>query len=80
LGDLCDETGHRSAEEFASFFMDRVDVQASTSSTPIYDVPLRATLEGWTLTPVSPDEVEQEAQLMLTTRSTRLAVSRGRAE
>ena len=42
-----------------------------------HDDPLRAmpTLTEWT--PVSPDETEQEAQLMLTTGSTRLAVSRG---
>ena len=54
----CDETGPHSADNFASFFRDKVDcVRASTSSTPIYDVPLRVTptLEEWT--PVSPDEV-----------------------
>jgi len=46
-----DETGPHSAEDFASFFRDKVDdVRASTSSTPIYDVPLRATptLAEWT--------------------------------
>jgi len=55
----CDETGPHSAEDFASFFKDKADgVRASTSSTPIYDVPLRATptLAEWT--PVSPDETE----------------------
>ena len=55
----CDETGPYSAEDFASFFRDKVDgVRASTSS-PIYDVPLRATptLAEWT--PVSPDETEK---------------------
>ena len=39
------------ADEFASFFEDKVDgVRASTASTPIYDVPYRATptLEDWT--------------------------------
>ena len=56
----CDETGPHSAEDFASFFRDKVDgVRASTSSTPIHDVPLRATptLAEWT--PVSPDETEK---------------------
>ena len=56
----CDETGHHSAEDFASFFRDKVDGdRASTSSMPIYDVPLRATptLAEWT--PVSPDETEK---------------------
>jgi len=43
----CDETGPDSAEDFASFFRDKVDgVRASTSSTPIYDVSLSHTDVG----------------------------------
>ena len=55
-----DENCPHSAEDFASYFRDKVDaVRASTSTTPTYDVPCRATptLEEWTL--VSVDEVEQ---------------------
>jgi len=56
----CDETGPHSTEDFASFFRDKVDgVRASTSSTPIYDVPLRATPTLAELTPVSPGESEK---------------------
>ena len=42
-----------------SFLLQGDGVRASTSSTPIYDVPLRATpsLEEWAH--VSPDEVEK---------------------
>jgi len=39
------------AEEFAVFFKDKVEsVHASTTSTPLYDVPSKATptLEQWT--------------------------------
>ena len=52
LGEVsCDETGGHMANDFASFFEDKVDrVRASTASMPIYDVPYRATptLEDWT--------------------------------
>ena len=47
----CVETGPHLADDFASFFRDRVDdVWAYTASTPIYDVSTRttATLEEWT--------------------------------
>ena len=46
-----DETGCHSADDTASFFKDKVNgVRASTASTPVYDVPYRATptLENWT--------------------------------
>jgi len=46
-----DETGCHSADDTASFFKDKVNgVRKSTASTPVYDVPYRATatLEDWT--------------------------------
>ena len=52
LGEVSrDENGGHTADDFASFFEDKVDrVRASTASMPIYDVPYRATptLEDWT--------------------------------
>jgi len=52
LGEVSrDETGGHTADDFASVFEDKVDgVRASTASTPIYDVPYRATptMEDWT--------------------------------
>jgi len=48
------------ADDFASFFEDKVDkVRASTASTPIYDVPYRATpmLEDWTA--VTAEEIQK---------------------
>jgi len=61
LGEVSrDETGGHTADEFASFFDDKVDgVRASTASTPIYDVPYRATptLEDWTA--VTAEEIQK---------------------
>jgi len=52
------DAGELTAEEFAAFFKDKVEsVRASTASTPLYDVPSKATptLEQWTA--VTSDEV-----------------------
>jgi len=61
LGEVSrDETGDHTADDFASFFEDKVDgVRASTASTPIYDVPYRATptLEDWTA--VTAEEIQK---------------------
>ena len=61
LGEVSrDETGGHTADDFASFFEDKVDgVQASTASTPIYDVQYRATptLEDWTA--VTAEEIQK---------------------
>jgi len=61
LGEVSrDETGGHTADDFASFFEDKVDgVQASTALTPIYDVPHRATptLEDWTA--VTAEEIQK---------------------
>ena len=49
----------QSADDFANLFADKVnDVRASTSATPLHDVPLTAsyTLRGWN--PVLPGDVE----------------------
>ena len=45
LGDVnTDETSELSADQFATFFQDKVDsVRSSTESTPLYDVPYRST-------------------------------------
>ena len=54
------ETGTQSADEFATFFKEKIDlVHTSTASTPLYDVPFRMTptLEHWTA--VTADEVER---------------------
>ena len=54
------ETGSKTADEFATYFKDKVDsVRASTATTPLYDVPLMVTptLSQWTA--VTPDEVEK---------------------
>ena len=44
LGEVSrDENGGHTADDFASFFEDKVDgVWASIASTPVYDVPYRA--------------------------------------
>jgi len=61
LGDATtEETGTRTADEFATYFKDKIDsVRESTASTPLFDVPTKATptLEQWTA--VTHDEVEQ---------------------
>jgi len=52
LGDVSsDDTDTFSADDFATFFSDKVDsVRASTAATPLYDVPYRTTptLDEWT--------------------------------
>lgn len=52
------DVGELTAEDFAVFFKDKVEsVRASTASTPLYDVPSKATptLEQWTA--VTSDEI-----------------------
>ena len=54
------ETGDHTADEFATFFTDKVAlVRASTATTPLYDAPLQATpqLTEWTV--VTVEEVEK---------------------
>jgi len=56
---VTEETGWKTADEFATYFKDKVDsVRASTATTPLYDVPLKVTptLSQWTT--VTHDEVE----------------------
>ena len=56
---VTEETGSKTADEFATYFKDKVDsVRASTATTPLYDVPLKVTptLSQWTT--VTHDEVE----------------------
>ena len=46
-----DETAALTADEFATFFQNKVEsVHSSTASTPLYDVPYKttATLDAWT--------------------------------
>ena len=61
LGDVSiNETDGLSADDFATFFQEKVDsVRSSTQSTPLYDVPYRSTptLEEWTV--VTADEVHK---------------------
>ena len=61
LGDpVSDDSCDHTADDFATFFTDKVDsVRASTMTTPPYDVPYRSTptLDKWT--PVTTDEVEK---------------------
>jgi len=55
-----EETGTRTADEFATYFKDKIDsVRVSTASTPLFDVPTKAspTLAQWTA--MTHDEVEQ---------------------
>jgi len=56
-----DETSAHTADDFAAFFQDKVEtVRASTSATPLYDVPFKATestLDDWTA--VTTDEVNR---------------------
>jgi len=55
-----DETAALTADEFATFFQNKVEsVHSSTASTPLYDVPYKttATLDAWTA--VTADEVEK---------------------
>ena len=54
------ETGNHTADEFATFFTNKVDsVRAATATTPLYDVPFKATplLSEWS--PVTEDEVDK---------------------
>jgi len=62
LGESCSvESSALSADDFASFFEDKVDaVRTSTASMPLYDVPCRpieSTLDEWSA--VTTDEVER---------------------
>jgi len=61
LGDInTDETSELSADQFVTFFQDKVDsVRSSTESTPLYDVPYRSTRTLDELTPVTVDEVNK---------------------
>jgi len=57
---VTEETGSKTADEFATYCKDKVDsVRASTATTPLYDVPLKVTptLSQWTA--VTHDEVEK---------------------
>ena len=60
LGDRTDgETGDHTADEFATFFTNKVDsVRAATATTPLYDVPFKTTplLSEWS--PVTEDELD----------------------
>ena len=54
------ETGDHTADEFASFFTDKVaSVRASTATTPLYDVPYKSTPQLTEWTAVTVDEVEK---------------------
>jgi len=62
LGESCSvESSALSADDFASFFEDKVDaVRTSTAATPLYDVPcipIESTLDEWSA--VTTDEVER---------------------
>jgi len=61
LGEFtADETAALTADEFATFFQNKVEsVHSFTASTPLYDVPYKttATLDAWTA--VTADEVEK---------------------
>ena len=61
LGDpVSDDSCDHTADDFATFFMDKVDsVRASTMSTPPYDVPYRLTLTLDKWRPVTTDELEK---------------------
>ena len=61
LGDLnTDETSELSADQFATFFQNKVDsVRSATESTPLYDVPYRSMSTLDELTPVTTDEVKK---------------------
>ena len=48
------------ADDFATFFQNKVDsVRSSTATTPLYDVPCRATPTISELAPVTAEEVER---------------------
>ena len=54
------ETGDHTADEFATFFTDKgASVRASTATTPLYDVPYRATPQLTEWTAVTAEEVER---------------------
>ena len=61
LGDVnTDETTNLTADQFATFFQDKVDsVRSSTESTPLYDVPCRSTPILDALIHVTVDEVNK---------------------
>jgi len=54
------ETGDHTADEFATFFTDKVAlVRASTATTPLYDAPLQATPQLTEWTALTVEEVEK---------------------
>jgi len=54
------ETGDHTADEFATFFTDKVaSVRASTATTPLYDVPYRTMPQLTEWTAVTVEEVEK---------------------
>ena len=57
---MSDDTDALTADDFATYFNDQVElVRQSTASTPLYDVPYKATpvLDQWTV--VTVEEVEK---------------------
>jgi len=61
LGDVStDETSELSADQYATFFQNKVDsVRSATESTPLYDVPYRLTSTLDDLNSVTTDEVKK---------------------